>query len=362
MAHKDATSIILRLRKLLEEEKLKAENLRKELTVLQNKVTSTFSMVDVMRLSEMELENARLKNDYQLLRNSIDRDVAGMELEEQYQVMQQELARSREEVIQLKVVLAQQNQAISLSNLHNDSSRVYDDHELVGAFQSQKLVNKQLELELKAVTEEHNARLADLYRQLDALISEKNALQTILQENLDNVDEEKDPELAKQNNYLRYELQKATAIQVELQEGYNDLQMQLNELATEKKILLDFIRDHGMSDPLANMKVNEPQTNGMVVVKKQAQNHYQGIFKYRYEDEAKILQRLTTDLTPRVAITLYPGLPAIILFMAIRYTDLVNNDRNVRNLLSQFVLGNKKINKLQTTVENRILWLVNTIT
>lgn len=43
-----------------------------------------------------------------------------------------------------------------------------------------------------------------------------------------------------------------------------------------------------------------------------------GIFKYRHDDHLIILQRLIKDLTPRVAITLFPGLPAYILFMCIR--------------------------------------------
>lgn len=43
-----------------------------------------------------------------------------------------------------------------------------------------------------------------------------------------------------------------------------------------------------------------------------------GIFKYNEKDTEKILQRLIVELTPRVAITLLPGLPAYIVFMGIR--------------------------------------------
>lgn len=46
---------------------------------------------------------------------------------------------------------------------------------------------------------------------------------------------------------------------------------------------------------------------------------FQGIFKYNEKDTDKILQRLIVELTPRVAITLFPGLPAYIVFMTIRY-------------------------------------------
>lgn len=43
-----------------------------------------------------------------------------------------------------------------------------------------------------------------------------------------------------------------------------------------------------------------------------------GIYKYRHEDINIILQRLINELTPRIAITLFPGLPAYVLFMCIR--------------------------------------------
>lgn len=43
-----------------------------------------------------------------------------------------------------------------------------------------------------------------------------------------------------------------------------------------------------------------------------------GMFKYRPEEIGKIIQRLVDDLTPRVAITLFPGLPAYIVFMCLR--------------------------------------------
>lgn len=59
-------------------------------------VISKFSF----RFSELEVENEKLKQDYKLLRNSIDRGVADLELEAQYQTVIHELERSREECVQ----------------------------------------------------------------------------------------------------------------------------------------------------------------------------------------------------------------------------------------------------------------------
>lgn len=322
------------------------------------------------RLSELEVENEKLKQDYQLLRNSIDRDVAGLELEAQYQTVINELARSREECVQLKAILAQQSESLRSLTQHpsiRESERVYDENELVEAFQAQKLVNKQLELELKALTEEQNAKLVELHKQIDDLTTEKTRLHGILHEQLDQVAEDDDDggammdEILRQNNYLRCEVERSAASYIEIQEQMNELQTRLNDLAKQNKLLLNVIRENGLNDPTAIQKPEMDNQNNLLAVKKKAQN-YQGIFKYRPEDEPKILQRLVHDLSPRTALTLAPGLPAIIIFMCIRYTDLVNADQHVRTLLSQFVLSIKKIYKIAHTVDHRVLWIVNAIT
>lgn len=49
LAHKDATSIILRLRKLLEDEKSKGEILKKELGRFRDKTDSTVTVADLIR-------------------------------------------------------------------------------------------------------------------------------------------------------------------------------------------------------------------------------------------------------------------------------------------------------------------------
>lgn len=100
----------------------------------------------------------------------------------------------------------------------------------------------------------------------------------------------------------------------------------------------------------------------MVSVTKKKSQSYQGILKHQHQDEPKILQRLVTDLTPRTAITLLPSLPAYILFMCIRYTDLLNADTHVKTLLTNYILAVKKMFKNPKQLETRILWIVNSIT
>lgn len=64
---------------------------------------------------------------------------------------------------------------------------------------------------------------------------------------------------------------------------------------------------------------------------------------------------MISDLKPRIAMYLLPGLPAYIFFMCIRHTDFVNDDAKVRSLLTAFINAVKKVIKkkhddLETTV------------
>ncbi|XP_040174093.1 unconventional myosin-Va isoform X4 [Anopheles arabiensis] len=358
---KDQTAIILRMRKLFEEEKSKSEQLRKELARL--KKSSTFSTEDSIRASELEVENEKLRQDYNLLRNSIKRGVESREMDAQYGALQEELKRRREECISLKAVLAQQSQSLrSLGQTANGaetSLRIHDEGELMEAFQAQKLVNRQLESELRAITDANNETLVENNRIIDGLRTENGELQAILQQRVEQVGEEVDLETVRQNEqYLRHELKKSTAAYVELQEQLNELLAKNNELLKKNNILSNRLRDHGLNDSIL---MNDEFHSMVAVVKKQTQSS-QGILKYRQEDESKIMQRLVTDLKPRVAVTLAPSLPAYVVFMCIRYTDLVNMDQLVRSLLTRFVQMIKRLYRGANSVEVRVMWLANTLT
>ena len=141
-------------------------------------------------------------------------------------------------------------------------------------------------------------------------------------------------------------------------EQLDDRNKKINELIKNNNILANRLREHGLNDSILSAENN---TSGITMVKKKEQK-LQGILKYSHSDEEKILHRLIVDLRPRMAVTLLPSLPAFIVFMCVRYTDLVNADQHVKTLLANFVLMVKKIIKLPNTIESRILWTVNLIT
>ena len=67
--------------------------------------------LDAIRLNEMEIENGRLRHDLKKLRDSVANNNHGSndqlkEMSDQFETLQEELDRRREECIQLRTVLA----------------------------------------------------------------------------------------------------------------------------------------------------------------------------------------------------------------------------------------------------------------
>ena len=73
---------------------------------------------------------------------------------------------------------------------------------------------------------------------------------------------------------------------------------------------------------------------------------FMGVLEWKLEDQEKIINRLIYDLKPRLAITFLPGTPSYILFMCIRYADMLNDDERVRSLLDTTVQSIKKLIKV----------------
>lgn len=118
--------------------------------------------------------------------------------------------------------------------------------------------------------------------------------------------------------YLRHELQKALSAYTELHEQLDSLNKRMMDIVKKNKILSNRLRENGLDDSI----VLKEQHNELAAIKKKTQI-YQGMFKYSNKDTAKILQRLIVELTPRVAITLLPGLPAYIVMMCIRWVEIL---------------------------------------
>lgn len=192
--------------------------------------------------------------------------------------------------------------------------------------------------------------------------TERERLTEILQHNVcesDTADEAGDGNartLYQREQYLRHELQQTVETFVRMDEQLVGMQKKNAELAQRNKILAQRLRDNGLDS-----SVHAPETAGeLAVIKRMAQN-YEGIFKYDNKNRPKMLQKLIVELTPRVAVTLLPALPAYIMFMCIRYTDLLNADNDVRALMTDMLKLIKKVHRKPHECGYRILWLVNSI-
>ncbi len=95
-------------------------------------------------------------------------------------------------------------------------------------------------------------------------------------------------------------------------------------------------------------------------IKSKNSGEYLGVFEWKPEDEALIAKKLIDELKPRLAVTYLPGLPAYVLFMCIRYADMINDDERVRSLLNCSIQSTKRlIKRKQEDLEYLVLWMTN---
>lgn len=156
----------------------------------------------------MEIENEKLRKDILLLRNSINRGIADQELKgkinqfnriikcftnimlcgnsisDQFVALEEENKRRRDECIQLRSILAQRSgighTKIGMNGLNHSEDSMLQESEMIQAFEAQKVVNRQLESELTALTEENNLKILNLNHEIDELKVERNKYQEIL--------------------------------------------------------------------------------------------------------------------------------------------------------------------------------------
>lgn len=156
--------------------------------------------------------------------------------------------------------------------------------------------------------------MAEFSRTIENLKLEYSKLTDIAYEKL-TANTSSDSDTMRQNEeFLRYELKKSVIAYIELQDQFIALSKKFSDLTKKNHILSNRLRENGLDNSIILKETVETVAD----VKKQTQV-YRGIFKYDDKHTAPILQRLIFDLTPRVAITLLPGLPAYIVFMCIRW-------------------------------------------
>ncbi|XP_018338221.1 PREDICTED: unconventional myosin-Va isoform X3 [Trachymyrmex septentrionalis] len=330
---------------------------------------------DSFRLQELEMENAQLKKDLTSLRKTVSSaspSSAQQNLMIQFEALQEELERRREECIQLHSVLADHTCRMKNlgANYGRDVDIINEDGELVLAFEAQKKINsklktkaprgEQLEDELQAKERNWRVQRDEWRNEIDRLQEEIEKQQKLLSINLS-----KSPQ-TQAELYMQYEVARLTSENLELQEKYDKVAEECRRFKKQCRILAKRLKDAGLSNAVeyANGCVTASGAHGdgsnMPIIRKKERD-YEGMFEFRKEDINVIIRHLVIELRPRIAVTLLPGLPAYIIFMCIRHTDCINDDEKVRSLLTEYLNAVKRVLKKRDDFDSRVLWLSNTL-
>ncbi|KAL7645004.1 UNVERIFIED_CONTAM: hypothetical protein RMT77_004828 [Armadillidium vulgare] len=317
---------------------------------------------DMIRLQELEMENAKIKKDLERLRKSIaDSEPHNNRVQEfmrQFESLQDELERRREECIQLRTVLANQateKRSLIQSSYGKDVDLVNEDGELVLALQSQKQINRQLMEELNEEKTRSQESEAEYRSEVNRLREANERQQKLIGENLMKGGG------GSSETLLQSEIIRLTSENLSLQSQVDSLSEQLKKYKRTVKIYSKKLKEVGGVEPSDTFETEVGEKEGLPVIRKK-DREYMGMFEYDRREEKTIIKVLIYELKPRVAVTLLPGLPSYILFMCIRHTDHINDDEKVRSLLNNIVTGVKRvIKKRHEDLDSTVLWLSNTL-
>lgn len=366
----DISLVIMQNRKVaeLKEERDRLQRRLDELSTSPRIERAENAARDTIRIGELELINSKLKEQLEELRKAVDQGKGSDTINQQMKRLQEELERRSDEIVQLKSVLSNQN-LLKMNRGGLGGEYINEDGELTLAYETQKTINKQLELELQDEKASHAAQERDYTQEVTRLKRENERQQQILAAGLQPLDGNKN----QNETFMEDEIVRLSTNNMELQESVDSLNVTIRKLKMQIKMLTKRFKEAGMDlDDTTNMDLDNVELqkykatmNGhgssMPAVRKK-EREYQGMFSYRKGDEAVIMRNLIIDLKPRVAVTLLPGLPAYILFMCVRHTDHINEEDKVRTLLSSFTNTVKKVIKKRVEdLETIILWFSNTL-
>ncbi|CAH2056452.1 unnamed protein product, partial [Iphiclides podalirius] len=333
---------------------------------LMNRMSSPPSNpnIDRFRVEELEIENKKLREHLDRLRAAGDGVLISKEVIEQLSVMQKELDRRRDECIQLKSVLTNQTvnlKSLATSNYGSDVDIINEDGELATAYEAQKDINRQLQEELLAEKKFYSEHISKAKAEIERLREENEKYQKLLSTDLSQEPKNKSQEYA-QNEIIRL-----AAESLAIQERVDKLSESCRRYKNQIRLLVNRLKEAGIDDVNDILEGNDTTTAPhsmstieMAPVTRKKEREYLGMFEYKIQDEPIIIKKLITDLKPRVAVTLLPGLPAYILFMMLRHMDHVDDEPKMHQLMKAVRTGVKKtLKKRADSVEYNALWLSN---
>ena len=293
-----------------------------------------FSTVSLMmRCSELEQEKAKLKYENEELRmafvnatTSTNKSstnnkqsvgdnlnaVATKVLAQNYANLESELERVNEERKHLKTIV-----------LGQDSLREpMAESEVISAFKS---IIKHLETELDS-QKELNDKLNSLTLNKSSSNKEDDSL--------------KSTDSSNEEHVMKLNQEKVL------------LKQKCNQLIEENNRLnIELLRRNVVGVGNENYYVGEPKDT--------INQNYLGMFEFSQRNTALIAKILISNLEPADAIKFPPHYPAYIMFMCIRYTDYINDENQVKNLLNEIIGCLRLRARFTNSTEVLSLWLAN---
>ncbi|GJQ75233.1 Myo5, partial [Trypoxylus dichotomus] len=317
---------------------------------------------DSQRISELELYISTLKAHLYELQDGIEEGSGLLKLQEQNRMLHDEMERRSEEIVQLKSVLAEQtnNMKTLVGSRTRTGEYINEDGELALAYETQKTINKQLELELQDEMAKYKAHEKEYKLEIEKLREDNDRQQRLLADNLHVTPQ------SKGQAYMQHEITKLTKENLELQDKCDTAADVVRKLKRQIKLLVKKLRESGIDIDEAMNDLNTQDEglhkHGRTPNIRKKERDYLGMFSFKAGDEPLLTKQLVIDLKPRTAVTLLPGLPAYVVFMCIRHTDFINDEDKVKALLSNFSICVKKVvKKRHEDFESVVLWLSNTL-
>lgn len=297
---KEKVGLVLQLQHKLSEVDRERERLQKrvdEIDLSPKMETVTNAVRDSIRIGELELLNSNLKTALVELEQAIKVGDGNEKLNEVIKSFQEELSRKSEEIVQLKSVLA--NQSDSMKSMVSNSrlgEYINEDGELALAYETQKTINKQLELELQDEKARYKAYEKEYVLEIDRLRKDNERQQHILSSNLD--------EAQKTTNecYLEQEITRLTSDNLEIVQKNHNLSESVKKLKKEVKYLMRKLKEMGtevednkyesldmITTPLDNYTNNR---NPPVLKKKDKE--YIGMFSFKAGEENEVMRQLVS--------------------------------------------------------------------
>ncbi|CAF1657490.1 unnamed protein product, partial [Adineta ricciae] len=323
-----------RLRQLEQENKTMNEELDKGVT--NSSKLSTMKKNSSWHLDELEMD--KLRTDLKALREEVlkgDEIAAKEQLLAQFDALNAELEHRRREQIEMKSKLQER-----VMQHENESDDVIASDAIEQAYQSQKQINKMLELELEQCRASYQREYERTHERLAQVEAENLELCKSIDENtVDDAMKQQIANVINENLELHQQIQTNHA---EIRKLRRVIKL-VNKSFSAGNVSWEQVLQNGSMNGMGQLNGHNDISNSMslttttgpanvpgnVDLRRQSIRHFSGMIKCNPQETERITDAVVLELKPRLAAKYIPGLPAYILFMCIRYIDFVDDEAHV---------------------------------